>query len=356
MELFLISNMYPNLSYPGYGIFVKNVADALPLYGADIRYRAVIEGRGASRLAKIRKYLLLYFRIMIYYFRRYDAIYVHFPNQVAPLLLLLHLVLRKRTILNYHGEDLLYKPYGLSGLLGRCSDRLISRADLIVVPSDYFRTILQDRHLCKSDKIVVSPSGGIDCNIFHPSISKIQDKIFHIGYVGRLESDKGVFELLDSLKQIEKALNYQATFIGYGSAEYAIRERIKVFELQSRIQLKNGVPQNELYRFYSNFDLLIFPSKYCESLGLVGIEAMACGTPVVGSDIGGISSYLKDGYNGFLVPPGNADAISDAIMRYVQMTENKRSLMVQNALYTAQRFSRDSVVGELADKMKQIIA
>ena len=65
---------------------------------------------------------------------------------------------------------------------------------------------------------------------------------------------------------------------------------------------------------------------------------------------------LKDGYNGFLVPPGNADAISDAIMRYVQMTENKRSLMVQNALYTAQRFSRDSVVGELADKMKQIIA
>ena len=259
-------------------------------------------------------------------------------------------------ILNYHGEDLLYKPDGLSGLLGRCSDRLISRADLIVVPSDYFRTILQDRHLCESDKIVVSPSGGIDCNIFYPSISKIQDKMFHIGYVGRLESDKGVFELLDSLKQIEKALNYQATFIGYGSAEYVIRERIKVFELQSRIQLKNGVPQTELYRFYSNFDLLIFPSKYCESLGLVGIEAMACGTPVVGSDIGGISSYLKDGYNGFLVPPGNADAISDAIMRYVQMPETERSLMVQNALYTARRFSRENVVGELADKMKQIIA
>ncbi|MCR2029528.1 glycosyltransferase family 4 protein [Alistipes timonensis] len=356
MKLFLISNMYPSLMHPGYGVFVKNVTDALPSYGADIRYRAVIEGRGAGRLAKIRKYLLLYFRIMIYYFRRYDAIYVHFPNQVAPLLLLLRLIQRKRMILNYHGEDLLYKPCGLSGLLGRCSDRLIPRADLIVVPSDYFRTILQDRHLCKSDKIVVSPSGGIDCNIFHHSISKIQDKMFHIGYVGRLESDKGVFELLDSLKQIEKTLNYQATFIGYGPAESALRERIKVFELQSRIQLKNGVPQTELHRFYSNFDLLIFPSKYCESLGLVGIEAMACGTPVVGSDIGGISSYLKDGYNGFLVPPGNADAISDAIVRYVQMPETERSLMVQNALYTAQRFSRESVVGELADKMKQIIA
>lgn len=356
MELFLISNMYPNLSYPGYGIFVKNVADALPTYKVNIRYQAVIEGKGANKVAKIRKYLLLYFQIMICYFRHYDALYVHFPNHVAPLLLLLRLILRKRMILNYHGEDLLYKPYGLSGLLGRCSDKLISRADLIVVPSDYFRTILLDRRLCELDKIVVSPSGGIDCNIFYPIISKIQDKMFHIGYVGRLESDKGVFELLDSLKQIEKALNYQATFIGYGSAEYAIRERIKVFELQSRIQLKNGVPQTELYRFYSNFDLLIFPSKYCESLGLVGIEAMACGTPVVGSDIGGISSYLKDGYNGFLVPPGNADAISDAIMRYVQMPETERSLMVQNALYTAQRFSRENVVGELADKMKQIIA
>ena len=117
-----------------------------------------------------------------------------------------------------------------------------------------------------------------------------------------------------------------------------------------------GVQTCALPIFYSNFDLLIFPSKYCESLGLVGIEAMACGTPVVGSDIGGISSYLKDGYNGFLVPPGNADAISDAIVRYVQMPETERSLMVQNALYTAQRFSRESVVGELADKMKQIIA
>lgn len=357
MQLLLISNMYPSQNYPGYGIFVRNVVDNLSQYGVQCKDKAVIIGRKKSVIEKIISYLNLYLKITWYYiFKHYDGIYIHFPNQVSPLLLILYTIKSTNLILNLHGEDLMYRQHGIAKILGKCCEQLVHKSNLIIVPSDYFKTIIQKRSLCNLDKVFVSPSGGIDNRYLFPSTTMRYADSIRIGYVGRLEYDKGVFDLILSLHQIQNKIKYQVVIVGYGSIKNKIEEYIKLHHLDLQITLEGGIEQNKLGAVYNNIDVLIFPSKReSESLGLVGIEAMACGTPVIGTNIGGIPSYLKNEYNGLLVPVGDIDALSNAIIKFAQLTFAQRKEMRENAIKTAQRYYRDNVIKELARKITNTI-
>lgn len=89
-KFFLISNMYPTKKYPGYGSFVKNVCIGLMQYGVFMKYKSVIYGRANGRLYKLFKYLNFYISIFLNFFRNYDFIYIHFPNQAVPFLNILY--------------------------------------------------------------------------------------------------------------------------------------------------------------------------------------------------------------------------------------------------------------------------
>ena len=353
MKLLLISNKYPSQNYPGYGIFVRNVVDNLSRYDIHCKNKAVIIGKKTMVIKKILSYLNLYLKITWYYiFKHYDGIYIHFPNQVSPLLLILYSIKRTNLILNLHGEDLMYKQHGIAKILGKCCEQLMHKSDLIIVPSNYFKTIIQKRRLCNLNKVFVSPSGGIDNTYLFPSTAMRHTDSIKIGYVGRLEYDKGIFDLILSLHQIQNKIEYQAVIVGYGSIKDKIEEYIKLHHLDQKIKLEGGIEQNKLGTIYNDIDVLIFPSKReSESLGLVGIEAMACGTPVIGTDIGGIPSYLENEYNGFLVPVGDIDALCNAIIKFAKLTYSQRKEMRENSLKTAQRYYRDNVIKELAGKI-----
>lgn len=361
MKLLLISNMYPSPSQPGFGIFVKNVVDNLPLYGIEIPYKAIITGKKRTIWRKLIAYTRLYSKIIWYYlFKKYDGLYIHFPNQVSPLLLLLRKIKKETLILNLHGSDLLYKQHGLSQKLGHYCELLIRESELIIVPSNYFKTIMQNRQLCDASKILISPSGGIDNKIFYPTHTfSFNNNTLNIGYVGRLEEDKGIMIFLICLQKLIQYQNdskiiIKAIIVGYGSMQQEIEKFICKFNLKDNVELISGIQQNRLREIYSKIDVLIFPSKN-ESLGLVGIEALACGTPVIGSNIGGIPSYLKDEYNGYLVPVGDVDALCNAILKFVKLTYSQRKKMRENAIKTAQYYYRDNVIKELACKITNTI-
>lgn len=344
MRVFLISNMYPTLSQPGYGIFVKNVECGLNRF-TDVKVvsRAVIAGKGKNVMTKVFKYLKLYFDIVVRFFQSYDVIYLHFPNQTVPLLRLLYLFKRPPLIINFHGEDLLYDDYNRCRWLGKQTMRFARTARALIVPSDYFKEEAIRRGLSAS-KIYISPSGGIDESIFsHVTILPRPGGRPHIGFIGRLEESKGIMELLSAIERLP--FRVKTTIIGYGS----LSGKIQAAANDGSIHIINGLKQCELPAFYSSFDLFVFPSKRREeSLGLTGIESMACGTPVVGSNIGGIPTYLKDGYNGYLVRPGLVDDLVTAIVKYVELPEVEKLLMRRHCLETARKYYQSNVVRELA--------
>ncbi len=350
-KLFLISNMWPDSQSPGYGSFVKNVIDGMKPYGIDTTYSALIVGRPKGKLNKLRSYLQFYARIFTGFWKNYDYIYLHFPNQAIPLLNILYKFKHPKIVINYHGEDLLYKPSGYTGWLGRMTERFCTRyVDKIIVPSEYFKKIVADREIVPVDKVVVSPSGGISETIFYPKETIVHrnstDKS-QLGYIGRLEQDKGINTFLEVLTRLaESTVPFEATIIGYGSEYENVINFIKNEKLGDTVKIIPGLPQSDLGPYYRKLDLFIFPSK-SESLGLTGIEAMACGIPVVGSNVGGIATYIKEGVNGYLVEPGNAEGFYNAVITFISSNKEKRETLSHNAFKTAQEYYVSKVIKRL---------
>lgn len=353
MKFFLISNMYPTAECPGYGSFVKNVCDGLSLYGIYLSDMAVIRGKGEGYINKIFKYVRFYVSIIAGFFKKYDFIYIHFPNQAIPLLNFLYRFRKPKIIVNYHGEDLVYEEKGYTRTLGVQTENFCRKyASAIIVPSQYFKDVVVERNILPPIKVVVSPSGGIDPSIFFPLDCKNYNSILHIGYVGRLEIDKGIKDFLLTCDRLnQENLKFKATIIGYGSYYDEMVCFIEKSNFKSKITIIKGIPQIMLGNYYRCMDLLIFSSK-SESLGLTGIEAMACGVPVIGSNVGGIASYVENGKNGWLVSVHNVEEIVDSIHKYINMENNEKEQMRKYCIETGQKYYREQVCYQLSKDIK----
>lgn len=359
MKVLVISNMYPTHENPGFGVFVKNFVDALGVQGGQIDL-AVIRGRGNGKLNKLLKYFSFCAAVLIRGLtRRYDCIYVHYvAHSMLPVVLLMGL---KRTVLicNAHGEDLL--PARKSEkLIFRLVRPTIEKARLIVVPSSYFQSIAKD--LFPRNEVFVSPSAGVDLEVFKPHDPKRERSHsgpLRIGFVSRIDSGKGWDVLLDAVALLRKqspALELEVALVGEGSETATLTRRIKELGLEGVATHIGAMPQRRLPSFYSSLDVFVFPTlRAAESLGLVGIEALACGIPAICSDIGGIQSYMRDGMNGYLFPPGDSSALAQRIMAFSQLSAEEMCAMRSAALATAQQYGREKVGAELHAKLVEVI-
>ena len=354
MRIFLISNMYPTTQSPGFGVFVKNVIEGLKSYNVEVACQALIRGKANNTLMKLWKYLLFYLNIFVCYWRRYDLIYIHYPNMALPVFYPLFSCCKKKVVVNLHGEDLFYSGF-LGRRLGHLNEKFLKRVDLVIVPSEFFKKELLNRNICTEKKIFVSPSGGVDCKRFCPKTDVKEENGFSLGFVGRIDHNKGWREYIEALNILRPSLNFKAYVIGYGSQMEGLLSLIKLYNLSNVVEYISGVKQEELVYYYNRFDVLVFSTQLPESLGLVGLEAMACGVPVIGTAIGGVMTYLND-TNGFLVPKGDVVAISNAIRTFYNLDKKNKLELSQAALLTARKYDRCIVIKNLHDKLVELLS
>ena len=126
---------------------------------------------------------------------------------------------------------------------------------------------------------------------------------------------------------------------------------IQLHRLKEELSIGNLVTflgakaQNNLAHYYSRAQMVVMPSHY-ESFGMVAIEAMACGTPVIASDVGGLTYTIKDGFNGYLVPRNDHNALADKIGLLLKDPDLRNQLGEQARLWI-KRFSWSNVADEL---------
>ncbi|MEK7866930.1 MAG: glycosyltransferase [Planctomycetota bacterium] len=135
-------------------------------------------------------------------------------------------------------------------------------------------------------------------------------------YAGVLVRGKGVHHLLDAWPEVRRGFR-EARLVVAGAPkdpEYArgLREQAARLGAATSVEFLGALPQADLARRMAEADVLVLPTL-SEALGLVLLEAMACGTPVVASSVGGTSDLVRDGENGFLVPPGDSRSIAERV-------------------------------------------
>jgi glycosyltransferase involved in cell wall biosynthesis len=163
--------------------------------------------------------------------------------------------------------------------------------------------------------------------------------------VGRLDERKGVHVAIEALTSLPP----EATLgiLGRGDAEYERRLRELAGSLGVAGRVRFGVVErDELARVYADADVVLFPTLWEEPFGLVPVEGMACGTPVIATGTGGSTEFLLDGVNCLRIAPGDPGAIADAVRRYAA-DPALRARIVRGGLRTAAELDVDRLADVL---------
>jgi len=201
---------------------------------------------------------------------------------------------------------------------------------------------------------------GIDLRHFNTTVKpfpEYTDGKINILFVGRLEKRKGLDYLIDAFKKVHS--NHQNTrllVVGPGT-----RLRPKYEKTARRAHLENdivftgGVSYDELPRYYQTADICCAPATGQESFGIVLLEAMALGKPVVASDIPGYSGVLTNEQEGLLVKPRSSHALSQAIDRLIE-DQPLRQKLGQQGLKTVQNYGWERVARRVEGYYKEVLA
>jgi len=352
--------MYPTEEAPIYGVFVGNFVKAFEKLGVRFSRMAVITNPTASLLKKVGKYIRFYLSICKGVFARdYDIIYAHFIFHSAIGLYFLLPFINKPIIMNAHGSDVLNDSKIYKVLLKWFVKPVLRKAKYVVVPSTYFRELMVDEIGIEESKVVIYPSGGVNTEMFKPEGHAPIHEQTIFGYISRITSGKGYnifLKAINYLKNEYPNLRFNAVIVGSGTEEPEMKKYISLNKLESIVKIFPSANQEKLLGYFYMMDCFVFPTiRKQESLGLIGLEAMACGRPVIGSDIGGLKDYIKDEINGYKFEPGNYKELGERMKCFIVMNNDKRAELVQNALDTAKEFDKEIVSMKLINILSDIL-
>jgi starch synthase len=166
---------------------------------------------------------------------------------------------------------------------------------------------------------VVTVHNGVDAESFRAT--ERRDALERLGvrppyalFVGRISEQKGIFPLLEAAATFPPDLQVALVAASPDTPELAARLTAAVAN-RPRVRFINAMlPHDDVVQLYSHATVFVCPSIY-EPFGLINLEAMACGTAVVASRVGGIPEVVVDGETGVLVPPGDPAALAAAVRR-----------------------------------------
>jgi D-inositol-3-phosphate glycosyltransferase len=185
-------------------------------------------------------------------------------------------------------------------------------------------------------------------------------------FVGRIEPLKGIDTLLRAIALIAPEMpcwrdELSVIIIGGApgagikkvNAELARLERLRVeLGIEDLVTFLGAKDQDTLVYYYSAAEMVVMPSHY-ESFGMVALEAMACGTPVVASKVGGLAFNVQDGHTGYLVPHGDAEALATR-MRLLLKDQDLRQKLGRQAARWAQRFGWSTIADQTIELYEQV--
>ncbi|WP_336973138.1 glycosyltransferase family 4 protein [Sphingobium aromaticiconvertens] len=240
-----------------------------------------------------------------------------------------------RQLLHLHGSGYDEWYAGLAGFRQRMVRAFFRSADAVVTMGTYWQRFAIETLEVPAERVHLISNGVADRPLADGAGVGEPPNLIFMGIVGKR---KGVDVLLEALAEPAlRALPWRAIIGGNGEVD-AARRRADELGLTDRVEFTGWIGAEEVHSILCRGDVYVLPSRQ-ENQPMSILEAMACGLPVVSTLIGAIPEQVIDGETGFLVPPGEAGALADALQRLLGDAELRKRLgrqgqMRQRALYS----------------------
>lgn len=251
--------------------------------------------------------------------------------------------------------------------------RILEQADCIVAATPAEMAQIQWLYQSDTSKITIIPP-GVDVSRFYPISPDEAKEVIGVPpcdqmllYVGRIEPLKGIDTLIEAIQFLRQNggfddLSFCLTVIG-GNPEISeenenaemsrLKELCHEHDLDDLVAFLGRRDQDLLPYYYSAAEAVVVPSHY-ESFGMVALEAMACGTPVVASQIGGLAYIVQDGVTGYTVPSSDVKALADRLSELIK-NPDLQSRLGNQAASVAQGYSWDIIAGRILNLYQEVI-
>ena len=218
----------------------------------------------------------------------------------------------------------------------------------VLCASRYMKSQLLEQHPAYPEARITILSGAVDVGQFRPIPVQRSEDQFTIFTMRRLVHRMGLDLLIRAVHAIPNA---HLVIGGNGPERESLQALVAELNLGDRISFVGYVPDAELPRRYTEADLVVLPTRQLEGFGLVLIEAMACGTPAMGTNIGGIPEVVGPLDPDLVIPEPTVEAITASINRYRDDLDWQRSLRERCRDYVVDRFSWEKIIPVLEEAL-----
>ncbi|MGM9986035.1 MAG: glycosyltransferase [Bacillaceae bacterium] len=347
-KILVLTNMYPSQKDKTFGIFVANQVDALRQHGYLVDVLAIRNPQGGYWQSSLKygRWLLKTFINFIWKGKHYDVVHAHYAFPSGMLAWMYKKAFKTKMIVTVHGGDL-DKMIRIHPFIYKWTKKVLQEADAVIAVGEELYNRVSHEFGAKQ-KNVYRLSMGVDERIFYPMKetgnlpATIKGKHI-ILFVGNIVKQKGIDELINAFSIVEKEMeDIILIFIGPIRDDSFLR---KIKE-KKRILYIGALQQREICIWMNRATVFVLPS-HLEGFGLVALEAMACGTPVIGTEVGGLKYLLKDGH-GILVQPYDVTELAEAIIKLVK-DPSKQKELIKKGQKRAKEHSVEKVLSTLEE-------
>jgi glycosyltransferase involved in cell wall biosynthesis len=231
--------------------------------------------------------------------------------------------------------------------------RALRKLTVIICNSRYTKKALVRAYSLPHDRLrVVYKSIDVDSFSFHPQIPN--DRKRRVLFVGGNVQRKGLPTIIRAAPIVLKAFPDTEFFVvGDNQNLKAMKDLCDRYGVEENFRFLGWQSYDEIQKHYQGASAFVMPSLI-EAFGVVFLEAMASGVPVIGGDVGGTRELIQSGSNGFLVEPRNSDDLANKILLIFQNDELRQKL-IQGGLKTVKRYTVEGMVQETYDVYKSIM-
>lgn len=282
---------------------------------------------------------------------RFDVIHAHIPTPWSADWSVFHARLRNKPLFLSYYNDIVGDGFndGLAQIYNQTFLRCVLKIaqKIFILQPNYIKA---SKHLNPfRDKIEVLPCGVDFLRFFPRENTKKPLTIFFLSILDEFHKYKGLTHLLKAVAQVKKKRpNIQLIVGGEGKLKNCYRSLTKELGIQTNVEFVGFIPEEDLSQYYQSASVFVLPSiTHQEGFGMVLLEALACGTPVISTPLVGVAQELKRYQCGIVVNPRDTSELSRALINLLTNKEKRKTLANNGRKLVEAKYGWNRIVKKL---------